>query len=230
MPKDLVEEFNRTGTSHVVAISGYNISIISVLIFNFLAYLLVPKRVSVWIVVAGIIFFTVISGAGASVVRAAIMGGLLIIARARDRIYGVSNALILAGVLMLFFNPRLLRYDAGFQLSFLATLGLIYISPHFEKWFSKVPDVFSLRSNLAATLSAQAATLPVLLFSFGRISVVSPLANVLILPAIPPTMLFGFLAGIAGFVSIGIASVIAIPAWILLSWQLFVVKFLSAVL
>src|SRR3989344_377447 len=230
LPKDLLEAFNKTGTSHIVAISGYNISLISVLVFNFLAYLLVPRRASIWIVGAGIVFFTVISGASASVVRAAIMGSLLIIARARDRIYGVSNALVLAGALMLFLNPRLLRYDAGFQLSFLATLGLIYISPYFNKWFSTLPNIFSFRANLAATLSAQAAVFPVLLFGFGQVSLVAPLANVLILPAIPPTMFFGFLAGIAGFVSVGAASVIAIPAWILLSWQLFIVKFLSGLL
>lgn len=230
LPKDLIEAFNKTGTSHVVAISGYNISLISVIIFNFLAYLLVPKRVSVWIVGAGIVFFTIISGAGASVVRAAIMGGLLIIARARDRIYGVGNALVFAGALMLFLNPRLLRYDAGFQLSFLATMGLIYLSPYFDKWFVRIPNFLSLRSNLTATLSAQTATLPVLLFGFGQFSLVAPLANILILPAIPPTMLFGFLAGIVSFVSIGLASIIAIPAWALLSWQLFVVKFLSALL
>ncbi len=230
LPKDLLEAFNKTGTSHVIAISGYNISLISIMIFNFLAYLLVPRRVSIWIVGAGIIFFTIISGAGASVVRAAIMGSLLIIARARDRIYGVGNALVLAGALMLFLNPLLLRYDAGFQLSFLATMGLVYLSPYFEKWFSGLPNIFSLRSNLAATLSAQTAVLPVLLLGFGRVSLVAPLANILILPAIPSTMLFGFLAGITGFVSVGVASIIAIPAWILLSWQLFVVKFLSSIL
>jgi len=227
LPPDLVDAFNRTGTSHIVAISGYNISIVSVMLLNFLSYLLLPRQLIFWLVGIGLALFTLIAGAGASVVRAAIMGGLLILARREGRFYQITNAIIFAGAAMLFFNPYLLRYDAGFQLSFLATLGLVYLAPRFNKWFSRLPNFLSFRTNLAATLSAQIMTLPVILFSFGRFSLIAILANVLILPAIPSTMFFGFLAGLTSFVSLKIAEIFVLPAWFLLSYQIWVVKVLS---
>ena len=230
LPPDLVDAFNRTGTSHIVAISGYNISIVSIMLLNFLSYLFLPRRLIFWLVGIGLVLFTLIAGAGASVVRAAIMGGLLILARREGRSYQITNAIIFAGAAMLFFNPYLLRYDAGFQLSFLATLGLVYLAPHFNKWFSCLPNFLSFRANLAATLSAQIMTLPIILFGFGRFSLIAVLANVLILPVIPSTMLFGFLAGLTGFVSLKIAAIFIFPAWVLLSYQIWVVKILSLLL
>lgn len=227
LPNDLIESFNATGTSHIVAISGYNISLIAVILFNFFGFLLIPKRLIFWLVGTIILLFTLIAGAGASVVRAAIMGSLLLIAKRDGRFYDMKNAIILAGAIMLFINPYLLRYDAGFELSFLATLGLIYISPYFEKRFHKLTNVFSFRSNLAATLSAQIATFPVVFFGFGRFSLLSVPANILVLPAVPPSMLFGFLAAVISFISVKIGSLVAIVAWFLLSYQIWVVKFLS---
>ena len=227
LPPDLVDAFNRTGTSHIVAISGYNISIVSIMLLNFLSYLLLPRRLIFWLVGIGLVLFTLIAGAGASVIRAAIMGGLLILARREGRSYQITNAIIFAGAAMLFFNPYLLRHDASFQLSFLATLGLVYLAPHFNKWFSRLPNFLSFRANLAATLSAQIMTLPIILFGFGRFSLIAVLANVLILPVIPLTMLFGFLAGLMGFLSLKIAAIFILPAWLMLSYQIWVVKILS---
>ncbi|MDO8443772.1 MAG: ComEC/Rec2 family competence protein [Candidatus Azambacteria bacterium] len=227
LPADLTDAFNRTGTSHIVAISGYNISIISAMLLNLLGYLFLPRKFIFWLVGVVLVLFTLIAGAEASVVRAAIMGGLLILAKREGRNYRLTNAIIFAGAAMLFFNPYLLRYDAGFQLSFLATFGLVYLVPYFEKWFSRLPNFLSFRDNLAATLSAQAMTLPIIFFSFGRVSLIAPLANVLILPFIPLTMLFGFLAGIAGFISLGLAYVFVFPTWFLLSFQIWLIKLLS---
>jgi len=228
LPEELTDAFNATGTSHIVAISGYNISIISIMLLNFLSHLFVPRRVIFWIIGICLILFTLIAGAGASVVRAAIMGGLLILAKREGRLYSIANAIVLAGAVMLFFNPYLLRYDAGFQLSFLATFGLVYLAPYLEKRFTRLPEFLSIRSNSAATLSAQIMTLPIILFDFGRLSLIAPLANVLILPVVPLTMLFGFLAGAVGWVSLSAASILALPAWFLLSYQIWIVKILSA--
>ena len=227
LPADLVDNFNRTGTSHIIAISGYNISIISVMLLNFFGYLLVPRRISFWIVGVSLVLFTLVAGAGASVVRAAIMGGLLILAKREGRFYNITNTIILAGAAMLFLNPYLLRYDASFQLSFLATFGLVYLAPRFNERFARLSDFLSFRTNLAATLSAQIMTLPIILFSFNRFSLIAPLANVLILPIVPPTMLFGFLAGLIGLISLKIAMIFIFPAWLMLSYQIFIVKILS---
>lgn len=227
LPADLVDAFNKTGTSHIVAISGYNISIISLMLLNLLSFLLLPRKLIFWIIGICLVMFTLIAGAGASVVRAAIMGGLLILAKREGRFYQITNAIILAGAVMLFFNPYLLRYDASFQLSFLATFGLVYLAPYFDKWFSRLPNFLSFRDNLSATLSAQIMTLPIILFSFNRFSLIAPLANVLVLPIIPLTMLFGFLAGIAGFISLKIAAIFVFPAWLMLSYQIWIIKILS---
>jgi len=227
LPDNLTSAFNITGTSHIVAISGYNISIISIMMLNFLSYLLLPRRLIFWIVIISILMFTLIAGAGASVVRAAIMGGLLVLAGREGRFYLVTNAIVFAGAAMLFANPYLLRYDTGFQLSFLAALGLIYLAPHFNRWFAGLPNFLSFRANLSATLSAQIMTFPIIFWEFGRVSLVATLANVLILPAIPTTMLFGFLSGLSGFISLKIAEILILPAWFLLSYQIFVVKILS---
>ncbi len=229
LPDNLVNAFNTTGTSHIVAISGYNISIISIMLLNFLSYLFLPRRFIFWIVIICLLMFTLIAGAGASVVRASIMGGLLVLAGREGRFYLVTNAIVFAGAAMLFFNPYLLRYDTGFQLSFLAALGLIYLAPYFNRWFAGLPNFLSFRTNLSATLSAQIMTLPIIFWEFGRVSLISTLANVLILPAIPTTMFFGFLAGLSGFISLKIAAILILPAWLLLSYQIWVVKFLSLV-
>lgn len=229
LPDDLVNAFNTTGTSHIVAISGYNISIISIMILNFLGYLFLPRKIIFWVILGCLVIFTLISGASASVVRAAIMGGLLVLAGREGRFYQVTNAIVFSGAAMLFFNPYLLRYDVGFKLSFLAAFGLIYLAPSFNRWFSVLPNFLSFRNNLSATLSAQIMTFPIILWEFGRISLVAILANVLILPAIPTTMLFGFLAGLTGFISLKMAEIIVLPAWFLLSYQIFIVKLLSAV-
>ena len=227
LPEELTTALKRTGTSHIVAISGYNISIIAVVLANLLGYMFFPRKFIFWLVGIVIIMFTLITGAEASVVRAAIMGGLLIFAKREGRLYNITNAIVLAAATMLYFNPRLLRYDAGFELSFLAALGLIYLAPHFEKWFKKVPNFWSIRDSLTATVSAQIATFPVIFFVFGNFSLVAVLANVLVLPAIPPAMLFGFLGSLGGFVSLKLGAALILPAHFLLSYQIWVIKTLS---
>ena len=229
LPEDLTSALKKTGTSHIVAISGYNISIISVMILNFLGYLLLPRRLIFWLVAAVILLFTLMTGAEASAVGAAIMGGLLMISRREGRFYDVTNAVVLAAAIMLFINPRLLRYDVGFELSFLATMGLIYIAPYFQERFSKLPNFLSFRDNLTATVSAQIATFPVIFFVFGVFSSVAVLANVLILPAIPMTMLFGFLGGLAGFVSLKLGAILISPAYLFLSYQAWLIKTLAMI-
>ena len=227
MSKDLQEEFRRTGIIHVVVLSGYNVTIIANVIMQALKGL--PFFVGIGFGILGILFFALMAGASATVVRASIMAGFALLARATGRVYQITIALLVAGFLMILHNPKILRFDTSFQLSFLATLGLVYLAPRFNKynWFSRLPNFWSFRDNLAATLSAQIMTLPIILFGFGRFSLIAVLANVLILPVIPSTMLFGFLAGLTGFVSLKIAAIFIFPAWLMLSYQIWVVKILS---
>ncbi len=143
-----------------------------------------------------ILLFALMVGLSATVVRASIMVALVIIARAIGRPYAALRALSCAGLIMILHNPYLIVFDPGFQLSFLATLGLVLLSEPFEKRLTLVPEM--LRGVLSTTLATQLFVLPLLLFSMGSLSVVSILANVLVLPLVPPAMLLTFLTGLVG--------------------------------
>ena len=227
MPEELMDSFSKTGTTHIVALSGYNITIIAWAIMSILTFFLISRRTSFWLSVLCIFLFTLMVGAGASVVRASIMGILVLLARKEGRLYNIKNALVFAGALMIYLNPKILRFDLSFQLSFLATIGLIYVAPFFEKIFEKLTNFMGLREILSATLSAQIMVLPLVLFSFGRLSLVAPLANILILPFIPYTMFLGFVAGLVG-IFVGIfGKVIAWLVWLFLSYEIWVAEFFA---
>ncbi|MDP1629528.1 MAG: ComEC/Rec2 family competence protein, partial [bacterium] len=160
LPPDLVENFNITGTTHIVALSGFNITIVSSFIIGLLGFFLIRRNIAFWLAVFGIAGFALMTGASPSVVRAALMGILILWAQRESRLYSITNAIVFAGAVMIFVNPKILRYDAGFQLSFLATLGLIYISPIFQKWLQNFRFPQNLKEVFYLTLSAQIATLP----------------------------------------------------------------------
>ena len=229
IPDDLMEDFNRTGTTHIVALSGYNITIIAVMIMNLCKSLWISRKKSFWISVTAITFFILITDASASVVRAGIMGTLVLLATQLGRMSRITNALVFAALVMILFNPKILIFDAGFQLSFLATCGLVYLSPKIEKYFKKLPNVFGLRENLVATLSAIALTTPLILYQFGRLSIVAPLVNVLILSVIPLSMAIGFLVGILGIIWLPLAQIVSWLAWVLLSYIIFIVETFSKI-
>lgn len=192
MPEDLMNVFNRTGITHIVALSGFNITIIAVALSALGQRLSLPRRVSFWSSCIAIGLFVVMTGAQASAVRAGVMGGLVMVGRELGRLSRITSALVCAAALMLLVNPHILLFDTGFQLSFLATLGLVYLSPFFEKWFAVRFVPAWLSSTLAATMSAICFTAPLMAYQFGRFSLVAPLVNVLIVPLIPLTMGIGF--------------------------------------
>lgn len=238
IPPDLMEAFNLAGVTHIIAISGYNITIIAFVLAAFLGFLRLSRPMIFWLTLLTILFFTALTGAQASVVRAAIMGSLVLVASKEGRIYQVTNALVFAAAMMLWFNPKLLRWDAGFQLSFLAALGLIYLQPILAKIFMKqgteerstpfAKRAFEKTKEIfLTTISAQAAVLPVLIYNFDRLSLISPLANVLILPAIPLTMFFGFISAALGFVFLPLAKIAASVVWLFLSYEIWVAESLA---
>jgi competence protein ComEC len=144
------------------------------------------------------------------------MAGLALLARATGRTYAVLRALILAGVLMLLLNPLLLADDPGFQLSFVATLGLILLAPVLEARLGFMRSVF-WRDLLAATLAAQSAVLPLLLYQTGLFSLVSLPANLLVLPFVPAAMALSFFGGVVGMALPALASLAGFPAYLLLT-------------
>jgi competence protein ComEC len=223
---DLQQAFVDTGTVHIIVLSGYNVTIVSDSIVKFFTYIF-SQTVGLALGGFSIVLFALITGAGATIVRASLMALLAVLARATGRTTEITRLLALAGILMVMHNPYILAFDISFQLSFLATLGLIYISPLVEKWFQWVPTFLNFREIVAATIATQIAVLPYLLFRIGTLSIISPIANVLVLPLVPPAMLFGFLAGAFEMISSVIAAPFAWVAYLLLTMKIKIVELLS---
>lgn len=205
LPKDLTDNFSRTGVSHIIAVSGYNVSIIIVALNGLLIYLGFFRRQSFWLLVFLIIAFVFFTGASASVVRAGVMALVTLVAQHVGRLSVIGRVLVYACVIMLLSNPYLLVWDAGFQLSFLATVGLVYLSPIIKEIFDKKFDIKNaLLSGLLevfiTTMAAIIITLPLIMYQFGRVSLVAPVVNMLILWSMPWLMLFGFLALALSFI------------------------------
>ena len=238
LPDDLVQDFRATGMTHIIAISGFNIAIIAGILLQGSRYF-VPYRTAAWIAIAGITTYTFFVGAQASVVRAAFMGALLIIAtQLLGRPTFLPAAIFTAALAMTLINPFVL-WDVGFQLSFVATLGLVlYISTwskkleaglqsHLEQNKAKQTTRF-ISEILLITLAATIMTLPVILYHFGRLSIVSLPANMLILPAQPGVMLWGGLATILGMILPILGQVPAWIAWLFLSYTTSLVRIFAS--
>mgnify|MGYP000505942185 CR=1 FL=1 len=222
----LLDDFRIAGIIHVVVLSGYNVTIIAEALMRFFAFL--PRVASLWLGAGSIVLFAVMTGAGATIVRASIMALLVILARATGRTSEITRALFIAGFLMVLFNPKILVFDISFQLSFLATLGLILFPPLLEKHFHFVPTKFQLREFALATISTQIFVLPLLLYKVGQLSLVALPVNLLVLMFVPLTMLFGFFTGVIGFLSIALSIPFAFITYGFLAYELKVVEIFAS--
>lgn len=200
--------FRTTGVVHIVVLSGFNLTLVALFIVWLTRRL--PRTVRLGAGILGIIAFALVTGAGATVIRASIMACCALVAQFLARPYAITRALVVAACAMVLINPFVLVFDPGFQLSFLATLGLIYITPLIEGKLLIVPTVLGLRAIIAATLGTQSAVLPLLAYQVGQASLVAPIVNLLVLPVIPALMALGFATGTLGIAS----SILATPvAW-----------------
>jgi len=223
------KQLNRSGTTHIVALSGYNISIIGLTLMGILG-LFFRKRWAFYLSLFVIPLFVIMTGGEASVIRAGIMGMIVLLAQKQSRLYSFRNAVTITALVMLILNPKLLASDVGFQLSFAALLGIVYLFPYLEKqlgWQDKEGSVFELKKTGLQTFSAQVAVAPILLTTFGYFSPTALMANILILTFIPLTMFFGFLTAILGFVSYELSLVMGLFTNFILSYEILVIKFFA---
>lgn len=241
LDKELQDQFQKVGLIHIVVLSGFNVSIVGEAISKVFSFL--PK---IWGGVfgsIGIIFFGMMTGGGATVWRSVIMSIIGIYARISKRSNSAFISLMIAGICMLIQNPKLFFHDPSFQLSFVATLGLIFLASPIEvflQWSKKTIQSFSpiflmslklipdsLISLVSTTIATQIFTLPFIIDFSGVISVVALPVNTIILPLIPFTMLFVFLTGAISFITPVLAYFPAFVSWMLLNIELSIVRYFS---
>jgi len=221
LTRKLQNAFKNTGTAHIIAISGFNIAIIAGIFFSIFKNMFGEKNGAIFAII-GIFFYTLLVGADAAVVRAAIMGSLSLLARQLGRRNDGLNMLAFVALVMAFINP-LVIWDVGFQLSFFATLGLIIYAEPFSNIVNNLVSKISkqdtsmfariFNDNVTLTFAAQLTTIPIMAYHFKRISLISFIANPFILPAQPAVMIISGLAVFASLFIFPLGQVIAWVAW-----------------
>jgi competence protein ComEC len=238
IPQDVQDAFEATGTTHIIAISGFNIAILAGL-FTLLFSRLVGRWWGALLAAVGIALYTILVGAGASVVRAAVMGWLSLLAvQIGRRQNGLNSLGIVAGV-MAFFSPTIL-WDVGFQLSFMATLGLVLYADPIQGAFERLTERWLpaplveragklVGETVLLTLAAQVLVLPVIVYHFQRLSLTMLVANPLILPVQPAVMVLGGLAMLAGLVFQPLGQILGYLAWPFVAYTIRAVEGLAGI-
>jgi len=227
LSEDLKQKLNLTGVRHITAISGMHITILSVILMSVLILLGLARGQAFYFTLFFISLFILMTGLQPSAIRAGIMGSLFLLAQKLGRLNLSIRALVLAAALMLLINPLLLKEDVGFQLSFLAMLGIIYLFPIFQNWLSVLPK--KLKNLSALTFSAYLFTLPILIYNFGYFSLVAIFSNILILPILPLIMILGFVFGILGMVHPFLGWIFSWPTWLALTYLFKIVEWFSQI-
>ncbi|MBE0671137.1 MAG: ComEC/Rec2 family competence protein [Anaerolineales bacterium] len=237
LPRRLQEVFKNTGTAHIIAISGFNIAIIAGLFFSIFKNIF-NDRLGAVISVVMIFLYAFLVGGDAAVMRAAIMGSLSLFARQIGRRNAGVNTLAAVALLMAFLNPLVL-WDVGFQLSFFATLGLILYAEPFSNYTANLISKISkqdnsvivkiLNENVILTLAAQVMTIPIMMYYFNRISLISFIANPFILPVQPAVMILGGLAVFVSLIFLPLGQFLAWIAWPFAGYTIRVVEFFDKI-
>lgn len=224
IPESILQTFQRAGITHILALSGYNVTVIASMTLTTLLAIGLNRRHAFWGVVVLLVLFCLLTGAPASVVRAVTMGILVLLARRLGRGYRIGYALLFAATVMTILNPRVLLYDAGFHLSFLATLGLVYLAPRLSAMFHWLPTTLGVQEAAISTTAATLATLPVLVLQFGRLSIVSVAVNISILPLLPFITIAGIISVLVPF----LGNLLALFVWLALSYVLMVASWFAS--
>lgn len=229
MAHSLYQAMRDTGVLHIIALSGMNISILVNLVAKVTLFL--GRKISIMATLIIISAFVVFVGPSPSIVRAAIMGGMSLIAIYLGRQSWSILSLFLTSGIMLLVRPNWLG-EISFQLSFLSTLGIILAVKLVKRKQSfRLLDQlkYAFKENLALTLSAQLFTLPIILYNFHRLSLISPLANLLIGWTMQPIMILGFVAATLGLIFLPLGFVPALMTWVPLTYLVKVVEWLAKV-
>ncbi len=220
LPKDVIDDFKISGLQHILVLSGYNVTIVAESFMKMFSFM--PVALGRGFGAASIIFFALFTGASATTIRASIMALIVLLSRSTARAYDISRALVAAAFCMVLHNPMILMFDVSFQLSFIATLGLIYVAPLVNDRLGWVTEKMNMREILSSSIGTQVLVVPFLMHVMGSVSLISLVTNLFVLPTIPFSMLAGFLAVAASLVSDTVAIILSWIAQVPLSYILFV--------
>jgi len=233
LPEEVVDAFTRTGTIHIIVISGFNLTLVAGLFIR-AGTQLWARRPALLVACGSIVLYTLFVGATPPVVRAALMVAVSLLAYGVGRPYAAGRALAATAIIMTALNPGLL-WSASFQLSFAATVGLIVLAPLLEGRFgdrligwlppeAQASGSSLLRELLVASLAAQLTTLPIILYHFRRLSLVALVANALILPVQPYLMTLGGVAAGLGLLWLPLGRVVAWVPWLFAAYTVRMVE------
>ncbi|WP_255603781.1 ComEC/Rec2 family competence protein [Oscillochloris sp. ZM17-4] len=222
IPDDVYAAFSTTGTSHILVVSGWNFTIVAALLGGLMERLRLGRWPAFWITLAMMWVYAMFTGGSAAVLRAAVMASLMVLARASERRSEPWTLLLAACWIISAADPHTL-WDLGFQLSAMATGSLFAFARPVEGWLGgrppfRWPWMAPFTEALTATLAAQVLTLPLILYAFGNLSIIAPLANVLIVPVVPYAMLFGSLALAGGLLWLPLGQALGALLWLPLTW------------
>lgn len=229
LPSDIDENFRHTGLSHIVVVSGMHVAIIIVVFSTALYKIGINRKQSFLFLLLLLFSFAILSGLSASIIRASIMGILVVFSKNVERYIPNYLVLIYSLIIMALINPLSMFYDLGFQLSFLATIGLIYISPILKNLFKFIPEYFSLREIISTSLSAIIMTLPISLYNFHTLPIFALLSNIVILPFITFDMtLFVFTIAIS-LLNTSLARYCGFISYVLTKLLFWIIKIISSI-
>jgi len=214
MPENFWERLKKTGTAHVVVASGTNVTMTASFLIAVLTYFF-KRRLAIWITLVGILGYVVISGFDAPIIRAGIMGSILLLGQEKGRLVNSWRLLIYSAGIMLLIKPIWIT-DLGFILSFVATMSLMLFQKRIDSKLKFVPNI--LREGLSTSLAAQIGVAPIIYASFGQFNILSPIINALILWTVPYIMIFGAIGGIVGLVVPLVGRLILFILFPLLLW------------
>lgn len=221
--EELKQDFNNSWLTHIIAVSGFNITILILFLTFILQYF--PKYIKTLFISIFIAFFVILVGDTAPVIRAAIMWLIWYYIIVSWRKWNILSIIIFTLIIMTINSPLSLNYDISFHLSFLAVLWIIYTQKYFDKLFYFLPSTFEIKSAFTLTLWALCFSLPIIILNFGKLSILSPLANIGVAWTIPFAMIFGFLSIFVYYVYPIAWIIVWYITWILLKWNITIIHF-----
>jgi len=218
------DQFAKAGISHIMVVSGFHIMIIAQMLNKFFRGL--GKKHNLFLTMIFLVFFVLLIGANTSAIRAVIMAFVLLLAERSGRDYYPLTSILLAASIMVYFNPYILLYDIGFQLSFSAVIGIIYLRPSIMSFFKTRGYFIEI---LSVTLAAQLSTLPLIIYYFENISLYGIFANLVIVPLLPLLMFLSVCSLFIAFIKIELTFIFGFLSWLVVQFILLISQIADSV-